>query len=142
MNTETIGRGVRAVLKTNNINQLRGFLGDGFNVQQANGLIDFNAVKELKPSLYNVIDVDLATARTNEKFEFVGTFLGVTQMTAGAGINIAFNGQLNKTLPFTSGAGRLYLQNSNHDRRPVYAVFQDFSSRADGYHLKNYRSPG
>lgn len=64
--------------------------------------IDFDFVKSFKPSLYQVITIDLSVAHTKQKLEIVGTFLGVTQIVNSGSIQIAFNDPNSIALNFDS----------------------------------------
>jgi len=64
--------------------------------------IDFDLLRHEKPSLYQIVSIDLSVARTNELLEVVGTFLGVSNLTSGASLDIAFNMQLAKPFTFDS----------------------------------------
>ena len=66
------------------------------------GRIDFDWIKNNRPSWSQVVDLDLSTARSKVKFEVVGTFLGVRELTSGGSLEISLNDPAGKTYLFDS----------------------------------------
>jgi hypothetical protein len=65
-------------------------------------IYDFEYIKAYKPVTYQSILLDLSTARTKTPLEIEGTFLGITELSAGASVSICLNEKFNQDILFDS----------------------------------------